>query len=49
VLLKIRDSWDMTLSSGKWFLTFRKIDVTSSSEIVTIFQNIGNQSLDDMV
>jgi hypothetical protein len=39
----------MTLSSGKWFLAFRKIDVTSSSEIVTIFQNIGNQSLDDMV
>jgi hypothetical protein len=39
----------MTLSSGKWFLTFRKIDVASSSESVTVFQNIGNHSLGDMV
>jgi hypothetical protein len=49
VLLRIRDSWDMTVSSGKWFPTFRKIDVTSTSEGVTVFQNNRNHSPDDMV
>jgi hypothetical protein len=40
---------DMTVSSGKWFPTFRKIDVASFSEGVTVFQNIGNHSPYDMV
>ena len=37
------------VSSGKWFPTFRKTAVASSSEDVTVFQNIGDHSPGDIV